>query len=342
MAEIHTWLTPEEFRPVPMRNQVYLSIDKARDRRVIGLEKADLRQQLRLNKADINSSDTFGRSLVHWAVITGNSNAVETLLDHGASANSPDREQMTPLHDIFLAPSSSQLQCAQLLLNAGAEINALDTWGRTPFRIAVGYATINQDLLLMLINEGADINQRDIYSQSPLLKSIQGSNDTTQLLLNHSADTEARDAYGNTPILEAIYRSQPKKLQMLLRHGAKTNEYFELKPGRRARGGPTHVLDFVVWYGSVEIMQVIEESANSDFYLSHPVDAFGLYRDFRLANERKAGSEESEAFVRILSRAEHSYEVVRVHSDISAAESEEDDSSSGDEVYEDAHDYIDG
>lgn len=90
---------------------------------------------------------------------------------------------------------------------------------------------------------------------------------------------------------------------MLLRHGAKTNEYFELKPGRRARGGPTLVLDFVVWYGSVEIMQVIEESANTDFYLSHPVDAFGLYQDFRLANKRKAGSEESEAFVRILSRA---------------------------------------
>lgn len=165
----------------------------------MALKNADLRQQLRLNKADINSSDTFGRSLVHWAVITGNSNAVETLLDHGASATSPDREQMTPLHDIFLAPSSSQLQCAQLLLNAGAEINALDAWRRTPFRIAVGYAAISQDLLHMLINEGADINQRDIYSQSPLLKSVQGSNDTTQLLLNHNADTGARDAYGNTP-----------------------------------------------------------------------------------------------------------------------------------------------
>jgi ankyrin repeat protein len=108
---------------------------------VIGLEQADLRQQLRISEIDINTPDSFGRSPLHWAVIMGNSAAVEALLHHGIPPTSMDREQMTPLHDIFLSPPSSQAPCARLLLGAGAEVDALDAWGKTPLRIAVGLPT---------------------------------------------------------------------------------------------------------------------------------------------------------------------------------------------------------
>ena len=237
---------------------------------VTGLEQADLRQQIRLNKIPIDTPDSFGRSLLHWAVILGNVVAVEVLLQHGASPTCMDKEQMMPLHDMFLAPPLSQTQSGRSLLDAEAEVDAPDFWGRTPLRIAVGYDNISLDFLNILIHKGADVNRRDIYSQSPLLKSIQGRKETTQLLLHHGADVEARDEFGNTPILEAIYRNKPEQFRMLLEYGAKIVEPVDLEPGRRARDGRIHLLDFIIWYGSVEIMRVLEDSARQHDYLSHP------------------------------------------------------------------------
>ncbi|KAH7236676.1 hypothetical protein BKA59DRAFT_405455 [Fusarium tricinctum] len=271
---------------------------------ITGLERADLDQQLRLNRSYLDTPDCFGRSLLHWAVIMGNYSATEALLRNGASPNTVDKEQMTPLHDMFLCPSSSQVQCSQLLLDAGANVDSLDAWKRTPLRIIVGYGSANQDFLRLLLARGADIKCSDMYGQSPLLKSIQGALETTQLLLSHGADTEARDIYGNTPILEAIYRDKPEKVRMLLEHGAKITEPFELKPGRRARDGPIHFLDFVLWYGNIEVMRVAEEIvlANPHCRLCYLTDKFGDFQKIRRANGRKSGEEEFETFSRILSK----------------------------------------
>jgi hypothetical protein len=270
---------------------------------ITGLEKADLDQQLRLNRSYLDTPDSFGRSLLHWAVIMGDYSATEALLRNGANPNTSDKEQMSPLHNIFLCPSSSQAQCGRLLLDAGANIDSLDAWKRTPLRIIVGYGSANQDVPRLLLERGADVNCSDMYGQSPLLKSIQGALEATQLLLSHGADTEARDIYGNTPILDAIYRDKPEKVRMLLEHGAKTTEPFELKPGRRAREGPIHFLDFILWYGSIEVMLIVEEIvlAHRHRRLCYPTDKFGDSQKVRQENGRKSGKEEFETFSRILS-----------------------------------------
>ncbi|KAL6884460.1 ankyrin repeat-containing domain protein [Trichoderma evansii] len=252
---------------------------------ITGLETADLDQQLRPNRPYLDTPDSFGRSL------------------NGASPDRVDKEQMIPLHDMFLCPSSSQVQCGRLLLDAGANVDSLDAWKRTPLRIIIGYCSANQDFLRLLFERGADINCSDTYGQSPLLKSIQGALETTQLLLSHGADTEAKDIYGNTPILEAIYCDKPEKVRMLLEHSAKMTEPFELKPGPRARDGPIHFLDFVLWYGNIEVMQIVEEIvlANSYCRLCYPTDKFDDSQKIRRENGRKLGKEEFETFSRILS-----------------------------------------
>lgn len=250
----------------------------------------------------MDSADAFGRSPLHWAVMTGNIRAVEELIEYGASTTCVDKQQMTPLHLVYLAPPSSQAQCSWLLLASGANINALDAWNRTPMRIAVGFKKISLEFLDMLVQKGADINRRDIYGQSALLKSIQGREEVTQLLLHHGADIDARDIYGNTPVLEAIYRDKPKRLRMLLEHGARIDEPFELKPGRSARSGPINLLDYVAWYGDTAVMRVIEETPDCRNNLSYPIDSVETSRDFRLANGLKAEEEECEAFSRILPR----------------------------------------
>lgn len=307
---------------------------------VIGLEVADLRQQLRISNAESYAPDSMGRSLLHWAVIIGNSNAVQALLEHGLSPKSLDKEQMTPLHDIYLCPTSSQVCCAQLLLKAGAHVDALDSWGRTPFRIAVGYQNISQELLELLIANRADVNRKDMYGSSPLFKSVRGSTETIRLLLDHGADIDERGQYGANPIVESIYRNKPEALKILLEKGAKTSEEFELQPGRCARSGATSLLDFIVWYGSVEVMHVMEKHSPRHYHLWHPLDTIERYRAFRVANGRKAGEEEQQAFSRMLSMMVISYGINLHHSLGQASDSNADEEAGDEEIFENACEFI--
>lgn len=300
---------------------------------VIGLEKADIYQQLRLNHSSINTPDSSGRSPLHWAVIQGNTIAIEALLAHGASPNSMDKEQIRPLHDVCQAPQSSQAGSARLLIDAGADVDARDSWGRTAFRIAVAFTGSSLNFIEMLIKEGAGVNVRDIYDQTPLLKSIRGNPYTTQLLLNHGASTEARDMYGNTPLSEAISRNKIEQLKLLLEYGAKTNQLLELQPRRRAREGNVTILHFTAWHGDIEVMRALEGTEQHFCLSPRPIDDFDQHRELRLANGLGAGKDDREAFVRLLSTIRYSRERGQYFND-----SEGEDSDEG-EDFVDAEEY---
>lgn len=292
---------------------------------VIGLEKADLHQQLRLNKYCINGPDSLGRSPLHWAVIQGNTSAVAVLLAHGAFPDSRDKEQMTPLFDVCRSPRANQAACARLLIEAGADVDARDSWGRTALRVAVGFTCTNLDFIEILLEKGADVNVRDIYDQTPLLKSIRGNPYTTQLLLKHEASTEVRDIYGNTPLSEAIYRNNAEQLKLLLEYGAMTTQLLELHPRCRAREGPINILHFTAWYGGIDVMRALEGSEQHLCLSPQPIDDFVQYTDFRLSNGLGAGEKDYEAFVHLLSTIKYSTEKRRYSCDEKCDDGEEGD-----------------
>jgi ankyrin repeat protein len=272
---------------------------------ILGLEKADIYQQLRLNNDCTNKPDSLGRSPLHWAIIQGDTNAVEALVSHGASPNSIDKEQMRPLHEVCRAPRSNQVTCAQLLINAGADIDARDSWGRTALRIAVTFTDLSIDLIKLFIRSGADIKIGDIYGQTALLKSIRGSHHATQLLLEHGADIEEGDMYGNTPLSETIFGNKSQCLNLLLQYGAKTDQLLDLKLGRRAREGHINILHFTAWYGNVEVMRALEYSEQHFSLSPRPIDDFEQHRDFRRAHGLSAEDEDRNAFVRLLSTVKY-------------------------------------
>jgi ankyrin repeat protein len=272
---------------------------------VIGLEKADLHQQLRLNNSCMHSPDSMGRVPLHWAVILGNMSAIEALLAHGASPNSMDKERMRPLHDVCQAPQSSQAGCARLLIEAAADVDARDSWGRTALRIAVAFTSTSLDFIEILIKEGTGVNVRDIYYQTPLLKSLRGAPEITELLLKYGASAEVSDIYGNTPISEAIFRNRTEQLKLLLEYGALTNCLLELQPRRRAREGDINVLHFCAWYGSIDVMRVLEGSEQHFCISPRPIDDFEQFSQLRLANGLGAGEEDREAFIHLLSTVKY-------------------------------------
>ena len=80
---------------------------------------------------NVNSRDTAGRksSPLHFAAGYGRREAVEILLNAGASVHARDDGGLIPLHN---ACSFGHAEVVSLLLRAGADPNARDNWSYTP------------------------------------------------------------------------------------------------------------------------------------------------------------------------------------------------------------------
>eukprot|EP00730_Choanoeca_flexa_P007994 TRINITY_DN12421_c1_g3_i1.p2 TRINITY_DN12421_c1_g3~~TRINITY_DN12421_c1_g3_i1.p2 ORF type:complete len:125 (+),score=13.72 TRINITY_DN12421_c1_g3_i1:717-1091(+) len=92
---------------------------------------------------------------------------------------------MTPLHR--LAEREGSIEVAELLLAAGANMDATNWFGRTPLHVASQY---HPSLAMLLISKGADVNATDQDEYTPL-HSFEGSIEVAELLLAAGADLEA-------------------------------------------------------------------------------------------------------------------------------------------------------
>lgn len=78
----------------------------------------------RINPSQLNSLDSEGLGLLHWAADRGNSEILSFLLStKGIDVNLKDSEGQTPL---FYASSCGHVDCIQLLLKHNADKNILD------------------------------------------------------------------------------------------------------------------------------------------------------------------------------------------------------------------------
>ncbi|MCX8155829.1 MAG: ankyrin repeat domain-containing protein [Verrucomicrobiae bacterium] len=137
------------------------------------------------------------------AILTTNTAAVEAT----------DTNQWTALHH---AAEVGTVQAAQVLLNAGARINAQGHGGVAPLHIAVQ----RNDLAMasLLISNKADVNLRTSIGATPLLLAAAAGKmgDMVKLLLAAGADPRARDRFGNTALILAAAVPEPDGVAELL------------------------------------------------------------------------------------------------------------------------------
>ena len=96
--------------------------------------------------------DNDDKTPLHFASIYNtNINAARLLLDRGAQVDAMDKDANTPLH---FAAGLGNTDMARLLLDRGAQVDSVDVNGHTPLRSAV----INRraDVPKLLILRGAD------------------------------------------------------------------------------------------------------------------------------------------------------------------------------------------
>ena len=105
----------------------------------------------RSDTMDIDTQDSKGRSPLAWASEHGWVQAVELLVAHGADPNQvrPSFQGALPLLHLVIAganpddPTSSHLDVITTLVNAGADPNARDHEGWTPFHVACSWEHTN-------------------------------------------------------------------------------------------------------------------------------------------------------------------------------------------------------
>ncbi len=123
---------------------------------------------------------------------------VKVLLDYGASLDDRGRYGLTALH---YAVRGGKLPLIQLLLERGAQTEALDADGLTPL-LHLAKTRSKADpipVLELLVANGANVDARD-ENQGTLLMSFarQGKAEPVRWLLVHGADRSARNKSGKT------------------------------------------------------------------------------------------------------------------------------------------------
>ena len=135
-----------------------ISRDKVGGRRAF----ATIVRMLLDHGANVLVQNFVGRSTLHRAVWFGFDDQIEVLLDAGADVNATDDYGNTPFHMI----DRITVKCARVLRDRGANVNAQNVRGLTPLHLAC--LTLKRRVIAQLVKMGADCNIRDTFGATPL------------------------------------------------------------------------------------------------------------------------------------------------------------------------------
>ena len=292
-AEIHVDVAPEVFSDPLKDQQLYeaarsgrvdealrlldeganpraLPSESARDQRTLPLIAAvlpDLRllraliaKGINVNQATLGITPLIAACRDSWH---GRPDAVMTLIANGSDVRCRDLDGNTPLHH---AARSSDPGVAAMLIDASADLDALNNKGQSP--IGVAMAAGNFRMAKFLLDKGA---KAEPEGARPALIDAAGSDDDdvggVTLLLRHKVKVDARDENQQTALHHAAANGNVEIVEMLLDAHANAN----LRDGN----GMTPLL-VAVANGRHRVFAVIKERAALDPDLDWMHDANGL------------------------------------------------------------------
>ena len=173
----------------------------------------------------VEAADHNGRTLLHWAAIDGDIEAIKFFVSHGADVNEKCGLGNTPLHWVTCLWNDSDNCLIDFLVSVGSRVNTKNKDGHTPLHLAAFYGRLKSAELLISI--GAKINAKSRSGHTPLHLAVYHV-DVLQFLIDSGADINARSHNGSTPLHEAVWVSSLEAVKILVAAGADTeteNEY---------------------------------------------------------------------------------------------------------------------
>jgi ankyrin repeat protein len=177
--------------------------------------------------ADVDAKDDEGWTALHFDAVNSNADSAEQLavvrklIEHKATIDARDsryegKPGWTPL---MHAVSSGHPKLARLLIEAGADVNAIGYsdnvyTGRSVLMLAVQEGLT--DIIPLLLTRGADINARNNEGRTALmLAAIDGADDIVRLLLDAGSDVTLTDVQGKTAAMLASERRHSSTAALL-------------------------------------------------------------------------------------------------------------------------------
>ncbi len=161
----------------------------------------------------------------YWQKITPEQ--IQPCLDKISYVDLRDKKERTPLHKA--AEWAENPKVISAMLNAGADITALDDGRNTPLHIATSFNE-SHEVTIVLLNAGADIYipiTEGINVEYTLIQGAARHNLNPKIitiLVNAGADVNGRDTLARTPLLLAAkYNKNPEVITALLNAGAELN-----------------------------------------------------------------------------------------------------------------------
>ncbi len=144
----------------------------------------------------------FRRTALMHAVIGGNDEIVQMLVTAGADVNAADRLGFTPL---MIALIHGLAEIAMRLIGAGADVRARNWDKRTPLDFALGVneaMTAHAPMVKALLDAGADPNTRDGEGRMILITAVEhgASEEIVRLLIEAGADPNVSRKMGEDVI----------------------------------------------------------------------------------------------------------------------------------------------
>ena len=174
-------------------------------------------------RPDLYPKDFINLFLFDIATASCEEDGGELILKAGANINAKDADGMTAL---MHAANFARDKVTKLLLKHGADVKIRDSSGKT----ALMYAADHQkdDVARLLLEHGADVNAKDKSGNTALMfaagqeeQYITIENDkVVRLLLEHGAEVDAKNESGETALMVAASNGYEKNVILLLEHGA--------------------------------------------------------------------------------------------------------------------------
>ena len=170
-----------------------------------------------LPELDLNHQGSRNHTALHYAVQRKHADVVQVLIDAGADIEAKDDTGSSPLH---LASIEGELTTVKMLVEAGADVRATDTKRVTCLMLAAYYGHTDTVRYLVSLPE-LDLNHQGSKNDTALHSAVQRKHaDVVQVLIDAGADIETKNVQGHSPLHLASISRELTTVKMLVKAGA--------------------------------------------------------------------------------------------------------------------------